>query len=449
MNKYKLLLINPAKNVNLLDPKLALPPLWAAYITAVTPKNWEVELLDENVEKFSLRNVDLVAISTLTHTVNRAYEIASYYRQQKKKIVLGGIHASMMPQEALNFCDSVVIGEAETIWLEVIRDFENKSMREIYYGSKMPLEGLPLPDRSIFNEKYSNIATVQTTRGCPMDCDFCSVSAFHGGQYRMRPVNDVLEELSLLREKYVLFVDDNLIGYSEKAKNRAMELFKGMIRGKIKKVWMTQVSINFANDDKILDYAAKSGCIGVLYGIESIFESTLRAINKKINLKYGIDYYQKVIKKTHKFGIFIYGHLIVGYDGESVDIFKRTVDFLNCVKMDVVWVSLPIPYPGTKLFKRLREENRLVYKDFPSDWVKYHSGPTVLFKHKSLTKDQILTGCNILRDNLWSCTALLKNYFRTLRHSKSLRCAWLVFILSIFDRKMFFEQLHKIQEDVK
>jgi len=229
----KLLFINPQNESGYFYSGVTIPPLAFAYLAAVTPDNWHIELIDEDVENFSFKDADLVGITTLTVTANRAYQIAKMYRDKGIPVILGGIHASLVPHEALRFCDTVVIGEAESVWPKVIKDFENGQLKETYKGEFLPLEKLPRPQRDIFKGKKYLLEASETSRGCPMNCDFCSTTVFHGNRFRMRPVGEILDELASFDQRYVFFVDDNLIGYGKAARQRALDLFKGMVERKL------------------------------------------------------------------------------------------------------------------------------------------------------------------------------------------------------------------------
>jgi radical SAM superfamily enzyme YgiQ (UPF0313 family) len=233
----KLLLINPVSRRSgyLLSKFSTFPPLSLAYVAAVTPSNWEVKIVDENFDKFVFEEADLVGITAFTTTISRAYEIACMYRERKIKVVMGGIHVSMLPDETLQYADVVVVGEVEDIWERVIKDFENNQLSSMYVGTQIDLTKFKItPRHDILHPDYF-WHSVQTSRGCPFNCYFCSVSKHLGKAYRQRKVQDVLEELEGIKSEYITFVDDNLIGYSPESKNRAMELFNGMTQRRLHK----------------------------------------------------------------------------------------------------------------------------------------------------------------------------------------------------------------------
>lgn len=440
----KLLLINPRTSVSgaYYYRMVKIPPLGLAYIAAVTHRNWDVELIDEDVENFVFRKADLVGISTLTINVNRAYELAKMYRKRNIPVVLGGVHASLLPEEALKFCNSVVVGEGESIWPKVIRDFENNRLEKIYQGEFRSLENLPLPDRSIFEGKSYNIGVIQTSRGCPMNCNFCSVSVFNGKTYRMRPVQSVLDELELIKHKRVFIVDDNLIGYGEVAKRRVLELCKGMVNRKLNKIWGTQVSINFADDEDVLFYASKSGCKGVLVGFESMSEDSLKGIGKKENLKYSTGYYVDMVKKLHEFRINVVGSIVIGNDGDRCDIFDKTIDFFNLSMIDVPTMQLITPLPGTRLFEKLKREKRLLYTNFPEDWQYYTTNGRLTYIPLYLSRKQTEEGYKYMVKKLFSRKAIMYRSIKGTFYSRDF--LWFPFCLKVNSfMKTFYSELFK------
>jgi len=374
MDTKKLILINPWNQhtkYGLYDTHSISPPLALGIIAALTPPDWDIEILDENFDEFKFKEADLVGITAVTANINRAYERSSIYRKAGIPTVIGGIHASMLADEAANFFDVVLIGEAESAWRHLINDFEKDSLKSRYQGELLPMVNMPIPRRDLFHPSYA-YANIQTTRGCPMNCDFCSVHTFNGSRYRQRPVEDVLDELETIPQDLVYFVDDNIIGYSRQSAERAISLFKGMIERGIKKDWYCQASLNVADNEEVLKYAAESGCRMILIGIESEKEEQLQEVNKKLNLKMGIEKYQEVFDRIHKYGICVLGALIYGLDSDSKqDLFDRT-QFAIDSGMDAMQATIVTPLPGTSLFRRIEKENRLLSTNFPDDWKANH-----------------------------------------------------------------------------
>ncbi len=390
MKKRKLLLINPhnarVKGVKY-DPRTVPAPLSIAMVAALTPSHWDVEILDEHIHGFEIKDVDLVGVTALTSQVTRAYEIASLYGKEGIKTVIGGIHASMMPEEASQYFDVVVIGEAESVWAEVIYDFEKNKMKNIYKGEYLPMDKAPIPRRDLLDPRYE-YAILQTSRGCPMGCEFCSVTSFNGRKYRVRPVEDVLDELEQIPQKKVDILDDNLIGYSKRSEQRAIELFKGMIDRGIDKEWFCQVSINFGENEELLKYAREAGCQIALIGIEAEGVEQLMESKKKQNLKVGVKNYEKIFNNIHKYGMTVTGTFMYGFDGDTPEAMEKRTDFIVNSNLDSVQATIYTPLPGTKLYYRIKNEGRLLCNDFPKDWEKYHCLETAIIP-KNMTPEQL------------------------------------------------------------
>jgi radical SAM superfamily enzyme YgiQ (UPF0313 family) len=379
MSKKRLLLVNPVnwRRAGLtMNRSTRFPPIAFGMLAAVTPDHWDVALADENWERFSYREADLVGITAFTASANRAYEIASAYRERGVPVVMGGIHASMRPDEALRFVDSVVVGEADAVWPEVVADVEAGRLRSIYQGTSADLAGMPRPRRDFFHRGYM-FASVQTSRGCPMDCDFCSVTPFNGFRYRRRPPEEVLDELAGIPQKMFFFVDDNIIGYNRESRDQALAIFRGMVDRKLGKWWLCQASINFADDEEVLHWAAKSGCKLVFLGIEANDADVLEHVNKRLNVARGVDSYDDAFRRIHRAGISVLGSFIFGVDGDTPEKIRGRARYMIRCGVDVMQGTLLTPLPGTRLFARLEQEGRLLYTDFPKDWDRYDMSEVV------------------------------------------------------------------------
>jgi len=373
MHGKRLVLINP---VNLKRTGLTVnrssrfPPIGLGLVAALTPRPWEVELVDENWGPFAYREADLVGITAFTASANRAYEIAAAYRGRGVPVVMGGIHASMCSEEALRFVDAVVVGEAEAVWPKVVADAERGELQPMYRGERGDLAGLPQPRRDLFHPDYM-FASVQTSRGCPMDCEFCSVTAFNGRHYRRRPVEEVLGELEGIPERMLFFVDDNIIGYGKESREHALAIFRGMVERRLGKCWFCQASLNFADDEEVLHWAGRAGCKMVFLGLEAEEVDALKEVNKRLNLRCGVESYEKAFRRIHRAGIAVLGAFIFGMDGDTVETLRRRTDYMIRSGVDVMQVTFLTPLPGTRLFDRLGHENRLLHNDFPTDWERY------------------------------------------------------------------------------
>jgi radical SAM superfamily enzyme YgiQ (UPF0313 family) len=406
----KLLLINPAQhNRTNLASLLRLPPASLAYLVALTASDWQIKIVDENVEPLTFEEADLVGLTAYTCNAPRAYDISQEYRRRGTKTVIGGVHVSVLPSEAANYADSVVIGEAETVWHDVLGDFEKGELKPLYYGDRTPLTGMVKPDRSLYPRRY-RLLSVETSRGCPNDCEFCSVPAFYGRTHRQRPVDEVLDELEALKAKWFFFTDDNILGYGKKAEERAIQLFQGMIDRGIKKRWGCYVGIDFAANQEVLKHAKKAGCLGVFIGFESINRETLEAMNKVRNLRVGVEKYKEVIKALHGYGIGVLGSFVLGNDGDDKDVFDRTTEFILNSSIDVVQLSVLNPFPGTRLYERLKEEERLLCTNYPDDWKRYDF-MEVLYRPKHMTPEELSEGvARVYKDTTSRLTSLRRAF---------------------------------------
>ena len=370
----KLVLVNPVNPARVgltVNKSSRFPPIGLGIVAALTPVSWVVKLIDENWEPFTYQAADLVGITAFTASANRSYEIASLYRQKGVPVVMGGIHASMCPDEALRFVNAVVIGEAEAVWSKVLADIEAGCLQQRYQGEWSDLSGMPCPRRDLFHPDYM-FASVQTSRGCPMDCEFCSVTAFNGRRYRRRPAEEVLAELETIPQKMLFFVDDNIIGYGQASREQALALFKGMVERKLDKWWFCQASLNFGDDEEVLSWASRAGCKMVFLGLEAEEIDALQEVHKQLNVQRGINGYKQAFCRIHKAGIAVLGAFIFGMDGDTSAKLQRRANYMIYNRgIDVMQRTRLTPLPGTRLFDRYQREGRLLYINFPQDWDHY------------------------------------------------------------------------------
>jgi radical SAM superfamily enzyme YgiQ (UPF0313 family) len=416
----RLLLISPKVKNSLMGGGFwfRLPNLGLLRVAALTPPDWEVKIVDEKIEPLDLEQpADVVGITTMTTTVKRGYELADHFRRRGSKVVMGGMHVSCLPQEALRHCDAVVAGEAEGLWPALLQDLARNALQPVYRHSEAwpPLAGIPPNDWELFRPKdYLPIHFMETTRGCPMDCEFCAVTSAFGGRYRSRPQDEVLAELKKLRpftglltlKNLVFFVDDNIISNRAYARE-----FLGRIAD-MNLNWFGQASVNIAKNPDLLKLCEKSGCAGLFMGFETLSPETIQSIGKSTN-KPGE--YLDVVHKIHDHGIGIDGSFVFGFDTDDEGVFDRTVDFVLKAKLEVAYFSILTPYPGTRLYKRLVKEGRMLTED----WDLYDANH-IVYRPKTLTFDQLLEGYygalkeiysvpSIFR-RLWGTTAW-KNFF--------------------------------------
>jgi radical SAM superfamily enzyme YgiQ (UPF0313 family) len=363
----------------------AMEPLVFAILAGLTPPDVELSLFDERLEPVPYDHpTDLVALTVETYTARRAYQIATQFRQRGIPVVMGGYHPTFLPQEALQYADAVVIGDAEGLWEQVVRDAQAGKLQQIYQQQKPPaLEGLRL-DRSIFQGKrYLPLVPVQYGRGCRYACDFCSIHAFYGSDLRQRPVAEVVAEIEALNKKFIFLVDDNIFVDVPKAE----ALFRALIPLKIH--WVCQVSIDMAHNASLLDLMAKSGCLAAVIGFESLNEDNLRQMKKKWNLRHGD--YATAIQKLQDHGIMIYGTFVLGYDHDTVDSFAVTVEFAIRAKFCLANFNPLTPTPGARLYDRLQTEGRLIYDRWWLD-PRYRYGQAT-FHPRGMTAGELTTGC--------------------------------------------------------
>ena len=373
-------------------PKLSLPT-----IAAHTPPDIEVKIVDECVEDIDFNiDVDLVGISTMTYLAPRAYEIAAKFRARGVKVVLGGIHVSMCPEEAKEHADSVVVGEAERTWSILIEDMRRGQLKPFYREEDLPkLEGLPIPRRELLKRKsYWTTNCVQTSRGCPFACDFCTVTIFGGNQFRLRPVEEVVEEVRRLNKGFVVFVDDNIAGNKAYAK----QLFKALIPLKIH--WGSQASLTMTRDPELLDLAAKSGCTALFIGVESISAENLASANKKFNK---VSKFREEFQRFHDYGIMIQTGMIFGFDHDDESSFERTIEFLESNRIELAMFNILTPLPGTNLYKRMDAEGRIIDRDWS-----HYDGRHVVFQPKLISPETLQEGFFWAYHNFYSVSSIFK-----------------------------------------
>jgi len=255
-----------------------------------------------------------------------------------------------------------------------------------------------------------------------MNCEFCSVTIFNGSRYRKRPLEMVLDELETIPQKMVFFVDDNIIGYGKGDEKRAIALFKGMVERGIKKDWFCQASLNFANNEEVLEYAAKSGCRMVFLGLEAENKEALGEVNKRMNLSLGVDTYEEAFRRINRYGIAVLGAFIYGMDGDTSEKLRQRTDYILRSGIDVMQVTFLTPLPGTKTFDKLRDEGRLLYDDFPSDWVHYDMSE-VTYKPLSMNHEELSKAVRESTHRLYDPWTIRRKFMKTWRATRSMKTA--------------------------
>jgi radical SAM superfamily enzyme YgiQ (UPF0313 family) len=385
-----------------------VPPLALGILAGLTPPEYEVELVDENLHSIDFTSVpDLVAMTCLTASAPRAYEISRRFRELGAKVVLGGIHPSAVPLEAIEHADCVAIGEAEGIWGRILEDFGKGELKKFYKGKKPTSSQMAVPKRDIFESQgYFLKGMVQTSRGCPFGCDFCSVQRFFGKKFRFRSVPSVVEEVRALATKFVTFVDDNIAGSYPYAK----ELFAGLAPLNIR--WICQAPIAIGRDSEFLNLMYKAGCRGVFVGFESIMPDCLKEVGKSVNV---VDKFGDYIKRIHDAGISIEGAFIFGFDHDDKGVFERTLEFINKARIDFGQFGILTPFPGTKLQQRLSREKRIV----TTDWEKYDVTNAV-FKPARMTMAELNEGRRWAENEFYSFKGTVRRIFGLGKRSRYL-----------------------------
>ncbi len=437
----RLLLINPSNAQKGLGNvrATAFPPMNLPYLAAVTPHHYQIEVLDENIEPFEYREADIVGITAYTASVYRGYQIAQIYRKKGIPTVMGGIHASMMPDEALDFCDAVVIGEAESIWPKVLADFEAGRLQKKYRGEWTDLSNLPIPRRDILNESYYDWGSIQTSRGCPMNCTFCSVTAFNGRRFRRRSLDAVIEEIEQIPQKKVLIADDNIIGYSKEDFEWTKAFFSRIVEKKIRKIFIAQASILFGEDPELVRLAARAGLKIVFVGMESVNPETLRSYGKKINLdRLQQNRYYELIKRIRTSGIAFLGAFVLGSDEDDLSVFHATLEFIKSSHIDVLQITKPTPLPGTQLWKALKKEKRIFKQNYPKDWEDYRFS-RLHYKPAHLSIEEVYEGYAYIKNAYFSPWETIKRTLSTLLATRDITATFIAYKLNSSYHKAFLD----------
>ena len=378
-----------------------MEPLAPALLAALTPERFELSFYDDRLERIDYdAPTDLVAISVETYTARRAYQIASEFRKRKVPVVMGGFHPTLVPNEAGEFAEAVVVGEAETVWAQLLEDFESGRLQKFYRSaggrSRPPLEGIS-PDRTLYaGKRYLPIRLVEAGRGCHFSCRFCAIAGFFESTQVRRPPETIVAELQKLRGNIIFFVDDNVTSRMKEAK----ELLKQLIPLKLR--WIGQASITAAWDDEFLRLLKASGCQGLLVGFESLKPEVVESMGKEFNMARGG--YAPAIARFREHGIRLYGTFIIGYDGDSQETVQQALEFALKEQFFLAAFNHLTPFPGTPLYRELEADGRLIY---PQWWLsdKYRYGE-VPFKPVGLERERIQELCHWARRRFYGWSGL-------------------------------------------
>lgn len=396
------------------NPKVFVyPAIVLPLLAAVTPPEFDVKIINDAFEEINYNEeADLVGMTFYTPSAFRAYEIADRFRKRGVKVVMGGVHASALPEEAAEHADSVVVGEGEEVWPKLLEDFKNGGLKKLYKTdgfvdmSKIPAARLDLLNRKF----YITTGVIQASRGCSYGCEFCSIERIFGKKPRFRPIEEVIKEIKgMKKQRVILFSDDNLIMNPPYLK----ELCKALIPLKIH--WMGEASWTIGKKPEILKLMKKSGCIGLLIGFESVREQKhTRKVSVYKDMRKA---YKETVKNVHKYRMLVVGTFMFGFDNDDLSAFDETLKFCFDVDIDFAEFSLMMPFPETPLYKRLTEEGRMLSRD----WSEYnYQYPGNIYKLKNMTTDEVSDNIRKMSLEYYSYRKMLPRFIRQLFRYRSI-----------------------------
>lgn len=429
INKNKILLIQPTpydgngklvKKNKLYFVGLALPLL-----AALTPDGFEVELCYETIEDVPFdTDAGLIGISSMGHAVIRTIDIAKRFREAGRTVVLGGYMVSLMPEEAQKYGDSVMIGDSEETWGEMIADYQNGCLKKVYQKKLTALK-TPLPRYELLlDKKIGNFLPVQAGRGCPKTCSFCSIYCLYHGQYLKREISEVIRDIRRIKElgfRQFLLLDDNIFSDREYAVKLCAEIKK------LKMKWMTQCSVDIAKDEELLETIAKSGCYVLSFGLESITKESLVSMNKAWA---DPDRYAGQIQIIQKHGIDISTEMVVGAEGDTLESIRNTADFIADNHIAVPRFYILTPIPGTKFFDEMQRQNRIYNTDIYS-----YNGCEAVHIPKNMTPEELTRAYWNLYNRVYSIRCIVKRTLLTSSFFRRPFQAFFYFFVNLFYRK--------------
>ena len=409
-----------------------IPQLGLQVLAARTPGEHTVEIIDEIFGQDQTdgllrpEHYDLVGITAYTSQATRAYELAGLCRARAMACVMGGPHAWAMPEEALGHFDSVVVGEADAIWAGIVADAAAGKLQGRYDGSLPDLgQGYGGATQSLqpVNGRY-DVASIQTSRGCPVGCKYCSVTRFNGGKIRRRPIPEIIEEWNQTADKFLFVVDDNFFGLSAEHADWSKELLRQLIKHGKKRYWFSQTTINMGDDAEAVKLAHKAGCVGMLVGLESFSAQNLKDCRKGINRK-NIDRYEELVAGFHRGGVAVFGAFIVGTDADGPDTVADTLAEAVRIGVDIIQITNLTPLPGTKLFDEYMAEGRIFATDYPEDWKRFRFVETV-YHPRGMTARELDESIYELRREAGRGSWVWKRTLKSLLRTRSLSTAGFV-----------------------
>jgi radical SAM superfamily enzyme YgiQ (UPF0313 family) len=384
--------------------QLRYPPLTLTILAGLVPPeiNADVRIIDEGVEKLPTDlSADLVGITALTATAPRAYSLADRFRSEGTPVVLGGVHPTVLPDEAEKHADAVVIGFGEETWPELLRDFKRGEMKSRYRSDGLSnLAGLPFPRRDLLRQKsYLTLNTIIATRGCPNSCRFCSIPTARQGHYYCRPVADVTREIQHMNGRRFIFLDPNLTGDAEYARR----LYRAVIPLNIR--WVGLTTTKMMENKELVELAARSGCFGLLLGFESVSQEALCQAGKGFN---HVRQYRDIVTRLHDHGISVLGCFMLGFDTDDPSVFERTLEFIEQSRIDLVRYTVFTPFPGTGVYENLLQQDRIV----DNEWSHYDY-EHVVFRPSLMSIDQLQEGM----EWIWKETYRMGSITRRMMHT--------------------------------
>jgi radical SAM superfamily enzyme YgiQ (UPF0313 family) len=398
-------------------------PLTFPILASLTPEEHSIEVIEGEPGKINFdKKYDLVAITFVTPTAFAAYSIADEFRRRGSFVVLGGYHASALPNEAKQHADSVVICEAEEAWPQLIKDFKNKTTKS-FYEARRPVDPKLIPHPLYIYKKKEPLG-IQATRGCPYGCEFCAITnTKFGSKFRKRKVSDVIEDIKSLPSNYFSFHDNSLTIDPTYSK----QLFKEMKKLNYRFSAFGNINV-LSKDDEFLKLAREAGCDIWAIGFESISQETLNNMGKRTNL---VKDYISGIKKVHDHGMLILGLFVFGFDNDTLQVFDKTDEFVRTSEIDVLNATILTPYPGTALFDRLEKEKRILTKD----WNKYNSIFDVVFQPKNMTPGELLDNTQEIYSKWYGKSYMIKRMIRGLNFGPR---AFVVSISANISRTLYY-----------
>jgi radical SAM superfamily enzyme YgiQ (UPF0313 family) len=372
------------------------------YLAARVPPHWDVFHVDEEVEEIDWdMPVDVVGITFHTPSAYHAYEIARRFRARGRFVVLGGPHVSLCPDEAGQYADAIFVGEAEGLWEEFLKDWETGANLHVYQPSCPPLlENIPMARKELYHRRDHTNGVLFATRGCPNQCDFCTVAVMYRHSLRRRPVAEVAAEYGSFKGKIIIFWDDNISADLE----YAQELFHTI--APYRKWWSSQASIHAGRDEAFLEAATRSGCKQLFLGLESISQLSMAEVKKGFNR---VDEYYRIIQRIHAHGIAVQAGIVFGFDHDTPEIFKDTLDFLEAAGVQNATFNILTPFPGTPLFQKLESEGRILTRD----WGKYNSREDVVYRPARMSPEELLAGYRYANARFYSLASIAKRLSRS------------------------------------